>query len=478
MSLDVDWTKYPVLVVDDEQDNLDVIRFNFRRAHPLLFAKSGAEALALLQTTDVACIVSDQRMPGMTGLELLKAARALKPDLVNLLLTAYADVPTLAEALNEGLVYRYIAKPFSSEELGLCIRQAVERHHLVRENRRLVEQLEARTQMLEQEETARFEAGEIVGQAPALHAVLDQVQRVAATASTVLLRGESGTGKELMARAIHQSSPRAGKAFVKVNCAALAVGILESELFGHEKGSFTGALARKIGRFELADGGTLFLDEVGDLSPELQVKLLRVLQEREFERVGGNETIKVDVRLVSATNRDLEDAIAKQQFREDLYYRLNVFPVYVPPLRERAEDIEPLGEHFLRRYAKTCQKPVKALSDEALEKLLTYPWPGNVRELENVIERAVILARGERVEADDLDFGRRLKGAPGATLSGAATGADLPAQLEQLEKRRLVEAMAKHRGRKSDVARDLGINRSTLYYRLKKFGLEDNAEAP
>jgi transcriptional regulator with GAF, ATPase, and Fis domain len=261
---------------------------------------------------------------------------------------------------------------------------------------------------------------------------------------------------------------------VKVNCAALAPGVLESELFGHEKGSFTGALARKLGRFELADSGTLFLDEVGDLSMEIQVKLLRVLQEREFERVGGTDTIKTDVRLVSATNKDLEQAIAAKEFREDLYYRLNVFPIYVPPLRERAEDIEPLAEHFVQRYAKSAGKKIAAISDAALDKLLAYPWPGNVRELENVIERAVILARGANLEADDLDFGRRLQS---LHVSLPASATDLPGQLEEIEKRRLMEAMAKHKGRKSDVARELGINRSTLYYRLKKFGLDaDGAE--
>jgi transcriptional regulator with PAS, ATPase and Fis domain len=275
-----------------------------------------------------------------------------------------------------------------------------------------------------------------------------------------------------MARAIHLSSPRASKAFVKVNCAALAPGVLESELFGHEKGSFTGALARKLGRFELANGGTLFLDEIGDLSLDIQVKLLRVIQEREFERVGGTETIHVDVRLVSATNRDLEQAIAQGQFREDLYYRLNVFPIHMPPLRDRAEDIEPLAEHFVRRYSRSCGKKISGVADAALDKLLGYPWPGNVRELENVIERACILAKGAAIEAEDLDFGRRLQKLTGS-IGGPAASGDLPGQLEELEKRRLGEALAKHRGRKSEVARELGINRSTLYYRLKKLGLEE-----
>jgi DNA-binding NtrC family response regulator len=465
MALDIDLSRYPVLVVDDEKDNLDIVRFNFRKAHPLLFAESGAQALETLEKEDVACIVSDQRMPGMTGIELLKAARELRQDTVNVLLTAYADLPVLTEALNQGLAYRYVAKPWSSEELGHAIRGAVERFHLVRENRRLVELLKAHNDSLQKDVDEVYNFGEIVGKAGALERVLETVRQVAPTPSTVLVRGESGVGKELIARAIHHASPRAGKAFVRVNCAALAPGVLESELFGHEKGSFTGALARKLGRFELADGGTLFLDEVGDLTLEIQVKLLRVLQEREFERVGGTETLRVDVRVLSATNRDLEDLMQEGLFREDLYYRLNVFPVNVPSLRERVEDIEELASHFVLKFARLCGKKVGALSPGAVEKLKAYPWPGNVRELENVIERAIILCRSDAVDEGDLDFGvRRTERAPAtANLSDA---------LEGLEKRKLVEAIEKHRGRKSDVARELGINRSTLYYRLKKYGLE------
>ncbi len=466
MPLEVDLSRYPVLVVDDEQDNLDIVRFNFRKVHPLLFAQGGAEALEILAREDVACIVSDQRMPGMTGLELLKAARAVRPDAVNVLLTAWADLPVLTAALNEGLAYRYVAKPWSSEELGLALRGAVERFHLLRENRRLLELTRAHAEALEKEADEVFNFGEILGEAKALQRVLETVRQVAPTPSTVLVRGESGVGKELIARAIHHASPRAGRAFVRVNCAALAPGVLESELFGHEKGSFTGALARKLGRFELADGGTLFLDEVGDLTPEIQVKLLRVLQEREFERVGGTETLRVDVRVLSATNRDLEALLQEGLFREDLYYRLNVFPVVVPPLRERADDIERLATHFVDRFARRCAKRVSGLSDGAVDKLCAYPWPGNVRELENVLERAVILCRSGTVEEGDLDFGVR------RTPAAATPPANLSDALGDLERRKLVEAIEKHRGRKSDVARELGINRSTLYYRLKKYGLE------
>ncbi|HEY3445103.1 MAG TPA: sigma-54 dependent transcriptional regulator [Myxococcales bacterium] len=465
MPLEIDLARYPVLVVDDEQDNLDIVRFNFRKVHPLLFATGGPEALEILEKEDVACIVSDQRMPGMTGLQLLEAARELRKDTANILLTAYADLPVLTEALNRGLAYRYIAKPWNTEDLGHAIRGAVERFHLLRENGRLLEMLQAQNAVLQHEADEAYNFGEIVGRAKVLQRVLETVQQVAPTPSTVLIRGESGVGKELIARAIHHASPRAGKAFVRVNCAALAPGVLESELFGHEKGSFTGALARRLGRFELADGGTLFLDEVGDLTPEIQVKLLRVLQEREFERVGGTETLSVDVRVLSATNRDLENLMSDGLFREDLYYRLNVFPVTVPPLRERVEDIATLAKHFVARFAKRCGKKVSGLTPEAVQKLEGYGWPGNVRELENVTERAIILCKTSQVQDGDLDFGIRRTQLPQA-------GANLSDALEDLERRKLVEAIEKHRGRKSDVARELGVNRSTLYYRLKKYGLE------
>ena len=467
MALDLDLLKFPVLVVDDEQDNLDIIRFNFRKVHPLLFATSGEQALEILRKEDVACIVSDQKMPQMTGTELLKAARAVRKDTVNILLTAYADLPVLVEALNGGLAYRYVGKPWTSDDLGLAIRGAVERFHLLRENRALVERLSEQNALLRKDVEEQFNFGEIVGSAKALETVLATVRQVAPTPSTVLIRGESGVGKELIARAIHNASPRAGKAFVRVNCAAIAPGVLESELFGHEKGSFTGALNRKLGRFELADGGTIFLDEVGDISPEIQVKLLRVLQEREFERVGGIDTLKVDVRVLSATNRDLEVLMEEGLFREDLYYRLNVFPVNVPPLRERAEDVSRLATFFVRKFAQKCGKRVEGLTDGAQKMLTAYDWPGNVRELENVIERAIILSRGGTVEESDLHFGVRRAAAGSGTSSANLTDA-----LDDLEKKRLVEAIEKHRGRKSDVARELGINRSTLYYRLKKHALE------
>ncbi len=480
MALGQELAKYPVLVVDDEQDNLDAIRFNFGKSFQLLLAGSGEEALALAQKHDVAAIVTDQRMPRMTGLELLKAARELRPDATGIIVTAFTDVDVLIEAINLGRIYRYVTKPWDSKELRGILTHAIERFSLLRENRRLQEQLSQYVGMLSSEAHGEFNFGAIVGDSPALRDVLTRVEQVAQTASTVLLRGETGTGKEMVARAIHINSAREDKPFVKVNCAALATGVLESELFGHEKGAFTGAVARRLGRFELADGGTLFLDEVGDLPLDVQVKLLRVLQEREFERVGGTDTIKVDVRVVSATHRDLERLISAGEFREDLYYRLNVFPITLPPLRQRPTDIALLAEHFIQKYAQSAGKNVRGLDATAVSALTSYAWPGNVRELENVVERALILARTTELTAADLEFTRRpVTAAPAAESAtttpraGEPSGArSLQERLQEQERTAIVSAIDQAHGNIAHAARALGINRSTLYYRLRKHGLE------
>jgi two-component system, NtrC family, response regulator AtoC len=483
----IDLQKYPILVVDDEADNLDAFRFNFKKTFQILTAGGGEEALGILKDTDIAVIVTDQRMPKMSGLELLKAARPARPDAVGIILTAYTDVDVLIEAISLGQVYRYITKPWDGKEVRGVLQQALERYQLVHENRRLTEQLRQYTGYLNQEIHGQFDFGAIVGDSGPLRDVLAKVEQVAPTASTVLLRGETGTGKELVAHAIHINSPRESGPFVRVNCAALAPGVLESELFGHEKGAFTGAIARRSGRFELADGGTLFLDEVGDLPMEVQIKLLRTLQEREFERVGGTETIKVDVRVVSATNRDLETMIRDGKFREDLYYRLNVFPIHLPPLRDRVEDVARLVDHFCAKFGRTTGKPIRGFSADAIAHMQSYAWPGNVRELENVVERAIIVARGPEILATDLDFGRRAvtavptvastpaAGVPVATSTAAAGGAParpLSARLLDEEKREIMAAVDRCSGNIAGAARALGINRSTLYYRLRKHGLE------
>jgi DNA-binding NtrC family response regulator len=324
----VDVKRYPILIVDDEEDNLDAFRFNFRKTFDILTASGGAEALQILAEKDVAVVVTDQRMPKMTGVELLREVRQRQPECVGIILTAFTDVDVLIEAINLGQVYRYITKPWDAKEVRGVLQYAIERFHLHRENKRLVAQLAEYTGYLNQQLHGEFDFGNIIGDSAALKEVLAKVEQVAHR-STVLLRGDTGTGARR--RDPHQLAPRA-RPFVRVNCALARAS--SRELFGHEKGSFTGALARRPGRFELADGGTLFLDEVGDLPMEVQIKLLRTLQEREFERVGGAETIKVDVRMISATNRNLETMIEDGEFREDLYYRLNVFPIHLPPLRD------------------------------------------------------------------------------------------------------------------------------------------------
>ncbi len=486
MTLDV--KRYPILVVDDEQDNLDAFRFNFRKSFDIVTATGGAEALQILEDKEVAVVVTDQRMPKMTGIELLREVRTRQPDAVGIILTAYTDVDVLVEAVNLGQVYRYITKPWDAKEVRGVLQYAIERYHLHRENRRLAAQLAEYTGYLNQQLHGEFDFGNIIGDSAALREVLSKVEQVAPTSSTILLRGETGTGKELVAHAIHINSPREHKPFVRVNCAALAPGVLESELFGHEKGSFTGAIARRPGRFELADGGTLFLDECGDLPMEVQIKLLRTLQEREFERVGGAETIKVDVRVVSATNRNLEQMIEDGEFREDLYYRLNVFPINLPPLRDRLEDLPVLAQHFVTKFARQMGTQPAPVAPDALARLREYNWPGNVRELENIIERAMILARGAPLGIAHLDFGRRGQTTGTSTPSGpvaavapaaaapasalADDGKSLAERLLDSERKEIVAAVDRSRGNIASAARTLGINRSTLYYRLRKHGLE------
>ena len=493
--MNLDPRQYPILVVDDEQDNLDAFRFNFRKVFDIVSASSGPEALDLLREKDVAVIITDQRMPRMTGLELLKEAKEIRPDAVPIILTAFTDVDVLIEAINLGQVYRYITKPWDAKEVRGLLQYAIERYHLQRENKRMAAQLAEYTGYLNQQLHGQFDFGNIIGDSAALREVLGKVEQVAPTASTVLLRGETGTGKEMVAHAIHINSPREHKPFVRVNCAALAPGILESELFGHEKGSFTGAMQRRPGRFELADGGTLFLDEVGDLPMEVQIKLLRALQEREFERVGGHETIKVDVRLVSATNRNLEKMIEDGEFREDLYYRLNVFPINLPPLRDRLDDIPVLAQHFVSKFARSMGTRPAGVATDAIQKLREYAWPGNVRELENIIERAMILARGGELQSSHLDFGRRAQqqsggfptvtsdagsgpasfpptAAAGGGGGGGEDGRSLAERLLDSERKEIMAAVEKSKGNIASASRMLGINRSTLYYRLRKHGLE------
>lgn len=392
----------PILVVDDESDNLDAFKFNFRKSFTILTAQSGTEGLGILLHERVAVVITDQRMPRMSGLEFLQRARTVAPDAVPIILTAYQDADVLIEAINQGDIYRYLTKPWDAKELRGVLLQALERYWLRQENQRMVQQLQQYAGYLNQEWHSTFNFGQLVGEAPALQAALQRAEQVARTSATVLLRGESGTGKELVAHAIHINSPRESRPFVRVNCAALATGVLESELFGHERGAFTGAVARHPGRFELADGGTIFLDEIGEMPLDTQAYLLRVLESGEFIRVGASKSQKTDVRIIAATNVNLEEAVRKGKFREDLYYRLSTVPIKVPALKERREDITLLFRKFAYDFAEKYRMQPIRLDERAEIVLENYNWPGNIRELKNVAEQLSVLSEERLLTADQL----------------------------------------------------------------------------
>ncbi len=440
-----------VLVVDDDQANLEsVCRIFQKEGVPTLPAGSGQEAIELLRRPEVGVVVTDLMMPGVDGQALLKATRAMRPDVEVVLMTAYATVETAVSAMRDG-AYDFITKPLKRHSLVRAVQKAMEKQALVAENRDLKAQLEA-----------IGPSRSIVGQSPAFRAFMDVLRQAAPSTATVLLMGESGTGKELAARFIHENSPRQRAAFIAVNCAALPESILEAELFGVEKGAFTGAVSRKEGRFERAHGGTLFLDEVGEMSPSAQVKLLRVLQEGEVERLGGKQTIRVDVRLVAATNKDLQREVQEGRFREDLYYRLNVVEVRIPSLASRREDVSLLADHFLRRYSAKNTKHIRGFSDEALRTLENYAWPGNIRELEHAIERAVVLTRNDMI--DDGDLPEAVRRGPTGSASQIVIPVGTP--MEEIERRVIHETLRHTKGDKSLAARMLGIAARTIYRKL------------
>lgn len=453
-------TERNLLYVDDDKENLATLRRVLRGKFDVTGCLTGTEALARMEREPFPVIVSDQRMPEMTGVALLKTVSKRWPETIGLLLTAYSDLDALVDGVNASVIYRYLTKPWREEDLLSAIKQAYEKFDLVAENKRLLKRLEENNRYLEGEISKDFGVASLMsGCTKGLQGVVDAIRKVAPTNSSVLIRGESGVGKELVARAIHENSPRRKEPFVRVNCGALAEGLLESELFGHEKGAFTGAADRRVGRFELADGGTLFLDEIGDISPKLQVSLLRVLQEKEFERVGGNETLKVDVRVIAATHRDLEEQSRTGKFRQDLYYRLNVFPILIPPLRDRLSDLPKLIEVLLEKAARTSGIRPKELSDGALVKLQGYDFPGNIRELENLLERALILSSGDTISEQDVFLG------PG--LDAEVVTPDP----KEITREQIENALREASGNKVEAARRLGIKRPTLYYHLKKMGM-------
>jgi two-component system response regulator HydG len=456
-----------LLVVDDEQANLDSLERIFsREGYQVLLAAGGAQALEHLRREPVDVVLTDLTMPGMTGQELLRAVRAVSPEAEVVLMTAYGTVEAAVAAMRDG-AYDFLTKPLKRHAVLKSVAQALEKRRLLQENK----QLRARLAGLPT-------SAPIIGQAPTLRAVLDVIRQAAGSHATVLLLGESGTGKELFARALHEHSPRASGPFVPINCAAIPESILESELFGYERGAFTGAVARKEGRIERAHLGTLFLDEVGELSGAVQAKLLRVLQEGEIERLGGTSVIKIDCRVVAATNRDLLQAVRDGKFREDLFYRLNVIQVTLPPLRDRIEDVGLLADHFIARASAKNGKAVRGLTRAALSALEAYAWPGNVRELENAVERAVVLSRGQELDVDDLPeavrraSALRAAGATGALepallLDGRTLSVPLGTTMEEIELRVIRETLRHTKGDKNLAAQLLGIAARTIYRKLE-----------
>jgi DNA-binding NtrC family response regulator len=460
--------KERVLVVDDEANARQALRdILSEEGYEVVEAADGEDALHLMQSFAPAAVLADVRMPRMDGITLLRKAREQGSDSVFVMMTAFASVEAAVEAMRAG-AENYLVKPLDVNAVLVVLEKALEKLRLQRE-----------TQNLRERVRERYRFHNIVGDAPELQAVYEVVKRAAPTRATVLILGESGTGKELIAQALHEESPRRDHPFIKVSCAALSETLLESELFGHEKGAFTGAIGRREGRFELADGGTLFLDEIGDISPALQIKLLRVLQEKEFERVGGVSTLKVDVRLVAATNRDLASEVKNGKFREDLYYRLNVVAVTLPPLRQRKGDIPALVSHFVEKYCKAYGKEIRGLAPGTLNALLAHDWPGNVRELENVVERAVVLAKGLEMTADDLPptlrGPRPRERTPGALIPGAT--------LYEIEREAILRTLEMVGGSTSRAAEILGISVRKIQYRLKEYatgatGERDDGDLP
>jgi two-component system response regulator HydG len=466
-----------VLVIDDNDTMREGTAIALKKAgHEVLAFRNGLEGVAGFLAKGADVVVTDLKMDGMDGIEVLKQVKNHDPGVVVLVMTAFGTIETAVEAMRQG-AHDFIQKPFPTDLIRAKVESALE---LVRTRQR-VSRLEAVTEALSSD-LAEKTGTNLLGDSEPMQKLNGAIRRAAATDATVIVHGESGTGKELVARMLHELSPRKAKPFVTTHCAALAETLLESELFGHERGSFTGAVKRKLGRFELADGGTLFLDEIGEINASVQTKLLRVLQEREIQRVGGEDTVKVDVRVVCATHRDLKAEVAAGRFREDLFYRLHVVPLTVPALRERPEDIALLARHFVAKHGPRINPRVKGLSADAMSALHRYAWPGNVRELENAIEQALVFAEGTQLEEKELpaflqSATTRVAQAPGG-LPIPHGDRPLPDILEDLERQLIQRAYEKAKGVKTETARLLGIKTSALYYKLEKYGFIQKGETP
>jgi len=452
-----------ILVIEDDNTMREGMCYSLvKEGHDVDSAKDGEQGLLLCQKKEFDLVITDYRMESMNGIEVLEAVKKINPDAEVVLITAFPTMELAIEAMNKG-ASDCVTKPIRLEEFRTRIKKVLQNRAVRQENQRLGEEnLYLREQVAQQ-----YNFGEIIGESKLMHIIFEQIQKVAPTDSSVLISGESGTGKELVAHAIHNLSKRKEGPFIKVNCGALAESLLESELFGHEKGAFTNAIRRKRGKFELADGGSIFLDEIGDVSESVQVKLLRVIQEKEIDIVGGEQAKRVDVRIIAATNRNLFELVRKSEFREDLFYRLNVIPINLPPLRERKEDIPLLVDHFLKKKSAEMTKPVLRISQQVLEALQKYNWPGNVRELANLIERALVLYDGDEIQLSD--FPILLKNGGQNILNLPDGDIPLDTVLESLERQLIERAMEKAGGVKTKTADILGIKTSALYYKLEKY---------
>jgi len=458
---------HSILIVDDEPNYLVVLSELLQdEGYEVFTAPGGAQGFEMVKELDLDLVITDMQMPEVDGLQLLLNIKEYNDELPVIMITAYAEVEKAVAAMQAG-AFSYLAKPFSNDELLVNIRKAVQVYALVRENTRLRSEIKGKSGF-----------GGMVGKNPRMKQVYELIEKVAPTPASVLISGESGTGKELVAKAIHMNSPRQKEAFITVNCAALSENLLESELFGHEKGAFTGAVAMRKGRFELADKGTIFLDEIGEIPLALQSKLLRVLQEKQFERVGGSKTFEVDVRIISASNRDLKEEVAQGRFREDLFYRLNVIHVALPALRERMDDMPLLVEHFIAKFSEQLAKPELTISPEAMGLLMRLPWEGNIRELENTIERAAILCNNNIIEADDVQpdsmpLLEENTWSAGLDLKQLVPpSASLNDVLYAIEEKMLIQALEETGHIQARAADQLGITKSLLQYKMKKYGIK------